>query len=96
MFIVQLKFSNNKAQAAHYMEGHNDWIKKGIEDGVFLLVGSLAPNLGGAVIAHNISREELETCLQQDPFVQEDIVETDIIEISPARTDPRLAFLTQT
>jgi hypothetical protein len=28
---------------------------KKIDDGIFLLVGSLRPNLGGAILAHNTS-----------------------------------------
>ena len=41
MFIVLLKFSSNKSQAGQFMEGHREWIERGIEDGVFALVGSL-------------------------------------------------------
>ena len=41
MFMVLLKFSENKAQASQFMEAHNAWIKQGFDDGVFLLVGSL-------------------------------------------------------
>jgi uncharacterized protein YciI len=93
MFIVQLKFSKNKAKAGQFMDGHKTWIKNGFDDGVFLLTGSLQPKLGGAVIAHNITLEDLQTRVADDPFVQEDIVRTDIIEISPALADTRLQFL---
>jgi hypothetical protein len=48
MFIALLEFSDNKARAGQFMEGHKQWIKRGFEDGVFLLVGSLQPNMGGA------------------------------------------------
>lgn len=41
MFIVLLKFSDNKDQASQFMEGHNEWIKHGFNDGVFLMVGTL-------------------------------------------------------
>lgn len=51
MFIVLLKFSDNKSQASQFMEGHQQWIKRGFDDGVFLLAGSLQPNLGGGVVA---------------------------------------------
>jgi hypothetical protein len=34
MFIVLLKFSDNKGQAAQFMEGHNEWIKRGFEASV--------------------------------------------------------------
>jgi len=93
MFIITLKFSSNKAQASEFMEGHNQWIEQGINDGVFLLAGSLQPNLGGGLMAHNTSLSELQTRVNNDPFVAERIVSAEIIEITPSKTDKRLSFL---
>jgi uncharacterized protein YciI len=93
MFVVLLRFSNNKAQASRFMEGHNAWIRRGIEDGVFLLVGSLQPNAGGAVLAHGMSLPDLQARVAEDPFVEEDVVRAEILEIAPARADERLSFL---
>ena len=93
MFIVLLKFSDNKGQAGQFMEGHNEWIKCGFDDGVFLMVGSLQPNLGGGVMAHNTSLSDLQSRVNADPFVMENVVSAEIIEISPAKADERLSFL---
>lgn len=93
MFIVLLKFSANKGQAGQFMDGHNAWIKRGLDDGVFLAVGSLQPNQGGAIMAHGISLPELQDRVNDDPFVAQDVVSAEILEITPAMTDARLAFL---
>jgi len=93
MFVVLLKFSDNKAQAGSLMEAHNAWIKQGFDDGVFLLVGSLQPNLGGSIIAHNTSLAGLQTRVNEDPFVAENVVNAEIMEISPKKADERLSFL---
>lgn len=93
MFIILLRFSGNKSQAAHFMDGHNAWIRQGFEDGVFLMVGSLQPQQGGGILAHNITRDALETRVADDPFVAEDVVRAEILELSAARADDRLAFL---
>ncbi len=93
MFIVLLKFSENKAQAGQFMDGHNAWIKRGFDEGVFLVSGSLQPKAGGAVVAHNTTLAELEVRVNGDPFVAENVVSAEIIEITAARTDERLAFL---
>lgn len=93
MFIVLLKFSDNKSQAGQYMDGHNQWIKRGFADGTFLLVGSLQPNLGGGIVAHNTTRPELQNRVNDDPFVAENVVSAEIIEITPAKADERLNFL---
>ena len=75
------------------MEGHNEWIKRGFEDGVFLLVGRLQPNLGGSVTANNTSLYELQERVKEDPFVAENIVSAEILEIEPKKADERLNFL---
>lgn len=93
MFVVLLRFSENKALAGDFMSGHNQWIKQGMEDKVFLVVGSLQPKLGGAIVAHGISRDELEERISQDPFVIEKVVTPEIMEITPAKADERLSFL---
>lgn len=93
MFIALLKFSGNKGQASQFMAGHNEWIKRGFDDGVFLLVGSLQPNLGGGIVAHNTSLSDLQSRVNDDPFVAEDVVTAEIIEITPSKTDERLNFM---
>lgn len=94
MFVVLLRFSSNRGRAPGLMAGHQAWIQRGFEDGVFLVVGSLQPDPGGGIVAHGISREELERRVAEDPFVAEDVVRAEILEITPARSDERLAFLT--
>lgn len=93
MFIVLLKFSSNKGQASQFMEGHKEWIKRGFDDGVFLLAGSLQPILGGGIVAHNSSLSDLQSRVNDDPFVAENVVSAEILEIAPSRTDERLEFL---
>jgi uncharacterized protein YciI len=92
MFIVMLKFSDNKSRASEFMEGHKAWIEQGVQEGVFALVGSL-PGIGGGVIAHDLSREEVEQRVKDDPFVAQGVVTAKIIEFQPNRADDRLTFL---
>ncbi len=93
MFVVTLKFSENKARAGELMDSHKAWIQHGFDEGLFLMVGSLQPNQGGGILAHDTSREDLEAFVQQDPFVVENVVTAEIMEITPARVDDRLEFL---
>lgn len=93
MFIVLLKFSDNKGQAGQFMDGHNEWLKRGFDDGVFLMAGSLQPSLGGSVMAYNTSLQDLQERVNSDPFVTEDVVSAEILEITPAKADERLQFL---
>ncbi len=93
MFIVLLEFSENKNQAGQFMEGHNEWIKRGFDEDVFLMVGSLQPDLGGGIMAHNTTLSDLQSRVNTDPFVKNHVVSAEIIEIKPAKADERLQFL---
>lgn len=93
MFVVLLRFSENKDKARDFMEAHNQWIKQGFEDKVFLLVGSLQPSLGGSIIVHGESRDALEHRINLDPFVTENVVTAEILEIDPKKVDERLGFV---
>ena len=68
-------------------------IKCDFDDGVFLLAGSLQPKLGGGILAHNTSLPDLQSRVNTDPFVVENVVTAEFLEIDPARADARLKFL---
>jgi len=93
MHIILLKLTDKKSQATEHMAGHKAWIKQGIDEGVFLLVGSLQPNAGGVILAHNASDEEIHARVANDPFVEEGIAAPEILEVSPAMAEDRMQFL---
>jgi uncharacterized protein YciI len=93
MFVVLLRFAAKRSEAGRFMDGHKQWIAQGFDDGVFMLVGSLQGGLGGAVVAHNTTRADLERRVNADPFVAEDVVSAEILEITPSRIDERLQFM---
>ena len=93
MYIVFLKFSANKSRASQLMDGHKAWIKRGFDDGVFLLAGSLEPGLGGGILAHNTKLADMQGRVNDDPFVKEDVVKAEIFQLDPGKTDERLQFL---
>jgi len=93
MFIVLLKFSSNKDQVSAHLDGHKAWLQRGFDDGVFILAGTLKPMVGGGLLAHNTTAEALQARVNDDPFVVQDVVTAEIIEMSPSRADERLKFL---
>lgn len=93
MFIIFLRFSDNRDKASEFMDGHNQWLQRGFDNGIFLLAGSIAPAQGGAILAGNISAIDLEQLINEDPFVNNAVVEAEITEISPAKTIDDLSFL---
>lgn len=93
MFIVLLKMSGSKERAADYMAEHKAWLQQGFDDGVFLTSGNLTGQPGGGIVVHGPTEVELQQRLGQDPFVAHGIVTSQVFEITPSKTDPRLAFL---
>lgn len=92
-FIVLLRFSDSQDRTSQFAEGHAEWVKRGFDDGVFLLAGSLRPNLGGGILAVDTSLSKIQCRVNEDPFVAEGLVEADIIELAPSKADERLRFL---
>lgn len=93
MHIVLLKFGPNRSQAAQWMSGHKEWIEKGINEGVFLLAGSLENAQGGALLAVKLSKSEVTALVREDPFVVHQVVEPEIISIAPSRMAQSMAAL---
>jgi hypothetical protein len=54
-----------------------------------LLVGSLQPNLGGGIVAYNTSLSDLQSKVNGDPFVAENVVSAEILEITPSQADEK-------
>ena len=93
MFIVLMKLTANKPKAPGYMADHNAWLAKGFDDGVFVFAGSILPDAGGVILARGMDRPALESRLRDDPFVAEDIVAIDILEVDPKKVAPALETL---
>ncbi|GIF17093.1 YciI family protein [Actinoplanes teichomyceticus] len=93
MFIVLLRFAENRAAAAQHMPAHRQWIEQGLADQVFLLAGGIQPGLGGAVLAHGTTLAQLRQRVAEDPFVAHRVVDAEILEITPGMADRRLDFL---
>ncbi|NRA88852.1 MAG: hypothetical protein HRU28_16025, partial [Rhizobiales bacterium] len=66
---------------------------QGFNDDIFLISGSLQPNLGGGIIAHNCTLDEITTRVNADPFVANDVVTAEILELSPVKASKPLEFL---
>ncbi|SFE82343.1 YciI family protein [Shimia marina] len=93
MYIITLTLTGLKSKAPDFIAAHNAWITQGFDDGVFVLVGGLKPQGGGVILAGGSDITSIEERVSEDPFVAEGIAIPHIQEVAPARTDPRLSFL---
>ncbi len=93
MYIIFLKFAENRKNAAQYLAGHKKWLSDGIEDGTFLMAGSLGNGLGGAVLALNEPLAAIQSRVKKDPFVKAKVVAAEIYEYMPSVAGEKFQFL---
>ena len=84
MHIIFLKFGPNRAQAGQWLAEHKRWMQQGIDDGSFLMTGSLDNAQGGVVLAANMDREAVQRRVDQDPFVIHQVVTAEIHTVAPS------------
>ena len=93
MFVVSLKLTAGRDQAAPWMAAHKDWLQAGFDDGVFLAAGNLHGQPGGGILVHGLDEAAVRERLAQDPFVANGLVAVELGGFTPAKTDARLQFL---
>lgn len=92
MFIITLTLTRKSTLATDFMAAHKEWISRYVDAGVFVLVGGLKPQGGGAILAVAPDIETVSAYVAEDPFVRVGIVNPHIQEVVPAIADNRLAF----
>lgn len=85
MYIVFLKFAQNRAQAAQWMAEHNKWLAEGFASGDFVIAGSLENSQGGVLISRDMDQSALMDKVRQDPFVMHGVVAAEVHGFKPSR-----------
>ena len=93
MFIVTLTYIRPLEELDVLMDAHMTWLRKHYESGLFLASGRQVPRKGGVIFARSGDRAELEAVLARDPFVQNGVATTEVIEFVPSMTAPATEIL---
>jgi uncharacterized protein YciI len=91
MFIVLLTYQRPLAEIDRRMRAHVAFLEEGYRAGVFVASGRQVPRTGGVILAVAQSREELETRMDQDPFVREGLARFQVVEFRTSLHHPDLA-----
>lgn len=91
LFIVFLRFGPNRADVGRWLAGHKLWLRQGIDDGTFLMAGTLDDAEGGVVLAAGHDRAEVLARVEQDPFVTHGVVHAEIHAVVPSAMAPAWA-----
>ncbi|MDP9931722.1 uncharacterized protein YciI [Variovorax paradoxus] len=93
MFIVTLTYIRPLEELDVLMDAHMTWLRKHYESGLFLASGRQVPRKGGVIFARSGERAALEAVLARDPFVQNGVATTEVIEFVPSMTAPATEIL---
>jgi uncharacterized protein YciI len=85
MFIVTLTYTVPLAVIDQHLDAHASWIEAGYQQGVFFASGRLVPRTGGVILAHNLTRNELDERLSHDPFRVNNLAQSEVTEVQPTR-----------
>lgn len=80
MFVIELIYTAPLAEIDANMKAHMTFLKKYYAAGNFLISGRKIPRDGGIILATGTSRQEIETIIKEDPFVQRGLADFRIIE----------------
>jgi uncharacterized protein YciI len=93
MFIVTLTYIRPLEELDVLMDGHMAWPRMHYQSCLFLAWRRLVTVKGGVIFARSGDRAELEAVLARDPFVQNGVASTHVIEFVPSMTAPATEIL---
>ena len=88
MFVIELVYKVPLAKIDAYMKPHVAFLNKYYEAGNFLVSGRKIPRDGGIILAVGRNRQEIETIVEEDPFVARGLADARIIEFRASQRAP--------
>jgi uncharacterized protein YciI len=80
MFVIELTYKADLAEIDAHMAAHVIFLKKYYASGNFLVSGRKIPRDGGIILAVGTNRQQIQTIVQEDPFVRHGLADFRIIE----------------
>lgn len=75
------------------MPEHRDFLDRQYAAGHFIVSGPMEPRKGGVILTADMSREEVERIMKDDPFLREGVSEYEFIEFRATKRAPQLSSL---
>lgn len=82
MFVVSSTYLKPREEIDALLASHAVWLKKQHEAGYFISSGSNVERTGDSILVQGITRESLESLLDQSPLVRAKAAHYAIMEIS--------------
>lgn len=89
MFIISLTYKKPIADVELYIADHIAFLEKYYAMEKFIFSGRKNPRTGGIILANNVTREEVEKIISEDPFNLQKVADYEITEFTPTKYDER-------
>jgi len=93
MYFLHISLAKVPADVEPFRPSHLQWVKKYVDEGLFLVASTKVNGLGGMIVAKSINKDFLLSIIAEDPYVANELVEYQIIEVEIKLTQPELEFL---
>jgi uncharacterized protein YciI len=93
MYLLNLTYSQPASAVEPHIPSHGAWVKRHLEAGTFLFAGPKKSGLGGVILVKSISKRELRRLLDDDSYVQADVVDYQVVDFDCKLAAPALAAL---
>jgi uncharacterized protein YciI len=80
MFVIELTYKAPLRDLDRHMRAHVAFLERHYAAGTFVVSGRKVPRDGGIIVAVGDSREQIETIMRADPFVDRGLSEFRVIE----------------
>lgn len=85
LYLIQVTYLRPLAEIDAQLAAHRAFLAEHFAAGRFLLAGPQEPRVGGVILARGESRAEIETIVQQDPFLLTGVASAQITAFRPNR-----------
>lgn len=92
MYIVLLTYKRPLSEIDRYGTEHVAFLDRYFQAGKFIVSGRQNPRTGGVIVAHKVTKEELEEILKEDPFHQHQLADYQITEFIPVKYAQEFKF----
>ncbi len=80
MFLLLSRYRKPMDEVDRWLPEHREFLERHYAAGRFIVSGPMEPRTGGVIVTADITRDEIERVMSEDPFVREGVSEYDYIE----------------
>lgn len=90
MFLITTTYIKPLSEVETHLAAHRSHLAKYYAENKLVMSGPQQPRTGGIILAHNMTRKEVEDFMRVDPFTTAGVAEYTITEFLPVKYTPEL------